>query len=205
MDIVEHLKTRGVDVNGSYGDVRISVPANTATFYLWNASGQLVGYQKYNPGGDKNCRNDPVSSKYYNRLSHQEDAVAVGVWGLQYFDLLEWDFLFLTEGLFDAAKVLNAGWPCVALLGATVSVSTSGWLSTLPHKKIALLDGDAAGGDMKDVATVYHRTPDPFKDLGDMPQEDADAFLEEVVRAEHLVRRTQWQSRESGNAYQETR
>ena len=204
MDIVEHLKSRGMDV-GLYRDVPVSVSRNTATFYLWNLSGQLVGCQMYNPAGDKNCRNNPVNSKYFNRMTHQEDAIAVGVWGLQYFDISEWDFLFLTEGVFDAVKVLNAGFPCVALLGATVSVSTSGWLASLPHKKVALLDGDVAGRVMKHLSTVYFNLSDPFKDLGEMPQEDADDFLRRVVESEHLVRRPHWRSQENVNVSLETR
>jgi len=189
-DIVDHLERRGVSVTARYRRVVVDTVRNTATFFLWNPSGQLVGFQQYNPNGSKNCRNDVANSKYFTRVTHQENVTAVAVWGLEYFDLLEWDFLFVVEGVFDAVKVINAGFPCVAVLGCRGSDSVVSWLKTLSHKKIAIVDKDLAGKHLKKAVDVYHTVPDPFKDLGDMTQSDADEFLAGVVKSEFLHRRT---------------
>lgn len=50
-DLLNHLRERGIDPDST--DVVIDEESGIATFLLYNLSGKLVGYQRYNPKGDK--------------------------------------------------------------------------------------------------------------------------------------------------------
>ena len=62
----EHLKSRHLDLE-LHRPV-LDEAEGVVTFYLWNLSGQLVGYQQYRPSGEKKPQNNPKQGKY----SHTE-------------------------------------------------------------------------------------------------------------------------------------
>ena len=56
-NIIQHLKDRGVDFEKT--KVIVDIDSDVAVFLLYNMSGQLVGYQQYNPSKPKSRGNDP--------------------------------------------------------------------------------------------------------------------------------------------------
>ena len=67
--ISSHLRGRGIDPTKT----RLIIDEETEDtyFFLYNLSGQMVGYQKYNPNYAKKGQNsksleDPRKTKYYN-------------------------------------------------------------------------------------------------------------------------------------------
>lgn len=117
----EHLRNRGVD----FGRHRVWLDneSSVATFPLWNLSGQLVGYQQYNPLGQK-CQHKQDErfkdvAKYWTYKTPQntdrKKCKSVAVWGLESLTL-ETDLVFVTEGVFDAVTVQNCGETCLAVM-----------------------------------------------------------------------------------------
>lgn len=106
-----------------------------ATFYLWNLSGQLKGYQHYRPNATKEKRNEPKSGRYYTQRPSAKEAVAIG--GLETYD---WTApLFVVEGLFDAVRLWNLGWSCIWTCGLP-DPQVQHWIRNQPKPAIAILD-----------------------------------------------------------------
>ena len=70
-NLLTHLKSRGVDPEST--DVIMDDETGIATFLLYNLSGQLVGYQRYNPNGDKKGRGDDLASKYFVYVTKESE------------------------------------------------------------------------------------------------------------------------------------
>lgn len=105
------------------------------TFYLYNLSGQIVGYQQYRPGGSKAANNNPREGRYYTYCQKADRMNSIG--GLETYNWSK--VLFVVEGLFDAVKLWRRGYACVWLCGIP-SKSVQHWLRNQPHPTIALLD-----------------------------------------------------------------
>ena len=87
-DIEAHLRSRGVDPSRT--NVIMDKESGKATFLLYNLSGQLVGYQQYNPSGDKKGQNRMPAehrkalAKYYNYVTKEDEHTSkIAVWGLE--------------------------------------------------------------------------------------------------------------------------
>jgi hypothetical protein len=132
----EHLLNRWFD-SDRYSGVWIEEDVS-ATFAMWNFSGQMVGYQKYEPGAPRTHKNGS-HSRYHSFFGENK----VGVWGLESVDW-QGGVLFLTEGAFNASRLHWHGFQAVAVISNDPKHLRS-WLSTLPHHRVAVLDGDAAG------------------------------------------------------------
>ena len=172
--IVDHLLSRGMDPEKHkiYIDKKLGV----ATFPLFNLSGQLVGYQQYNPAGSKKNRtNDKLLSKYYTyttKTMQTPNSHKLAVWGLESLDLRD-DILFLVEGIFDAVKIQNAGYPAIAVL-ANDPKPIRGWLYTLGNRKIvSIIDNDEneSGKKLSAISHKSYEIQSPYHDVGDMPQD----------------------------------
>ena len=90
--LTEHLKARHLDL-----DLHRPVlddENDVATFYLWNLSGQLVGYQQYRPSGSKTNHNDPREGKYFTFRK----LPTVAVFGVETLHLTP-NLVFVTEGV----------------------------------------------------------------------------------------------------------
>jgi len=182
-NIEQHLRDRGVDPD------KISViydkDFNSAHFLLYNLSGQLIGFQQYNPNKPKNhFKGEHMRDlvKYYTYISKEgrgKDSF-IAVWGLENIDFDKAKEIFITEGIFDANKLVNAGVPALAVLTSTPSKSMKQWFNLLPQKIIAILDADDADSLLKSTANESYVTPNPYKDLGEMPQEEVDAFVKSI-------------------------
>jgi hypothetical protein len=75
--ILEHLKHRYLDID--LHKPMIDEVERLATFYLYNLSGQIVGYQQYRPEGEKKPQNNPKLGKYYTYRKQP----TVSVWGVE--------------------------------------------------------------------------------------------------------------------------
>ena len=182
-DIEDHLKSRGIDMEKTH--VVFDTKTNTATFFLYNISGQLVGYQYYNPHGSKSLdqkKADRRLMKYYTYVTGQKDEKRLAVWGLESYDMKS-SVLFVVEGIFDAVKIQNAGYPAIAILSNDPRQDLKTWLKTLPQTIIAVLDRDdnSSGNKLASTGDRSTMTPAPYKDLGDMPQEEVNTFIKQIL------------------------
>ena len=180
IDIEKHLKDRGLDLKKS--SAIIDKKSGLAHFIVYNFSGQLVGYQRYNPlGSKKNGRNlGDGLDKYYTYITKEGPKTGkLAVWGLETLKESS-KLLFIVEGIFDAVKVHNAGYPCVAVLGNNPKVLKS-WLYIIPQRIIAVIDKDPAGRKLAKLADKAVTVPEPYHDLGDMPQNEATKFIKNVI------------------------
>lgn len=111
-----------------------------ATFYLWNLSGQIVGYQQYRPDADKTKSNHPKDGRYFTyRNPH-----TLAVWGVESLHLSR-DVVFLTEGIFDACRLTRRGYSAIAALSNNPTKDLKNWLWGLDRKVIVVCDNDDAG------------------------------------------------------------
>ena len=145
---------------------------DVATFYLYNLSGQIVGYQQYNYKKGKKCDNHPRDSRYF---TWRKDKV-VGVWGLESWNLS--NTLFITEGIFDAARLTHFGVSAIATLANDVNNSTARllWILRRSRKTVAVCDNDSAGRRLAKLAAVSHVMTEG-KDMGEASDEYVTEFL----------------------------
>lgn len=174
--MVSHLRGRGVDPEMTR--VIIDEESGDTYFFLYNLSGQLVGYQKYNPNYSKVNKN-PQLAKYFTWVSDEGRGKKIAVWGLEYFDM-NLPYIFLVEGVFDAARIREAGYPAIALLCNDPSSSLTRWLSTLPQTKIVIYDNDKAGRKLRRVGNYSYTVP-TGKDVNDLTPEEAKEFLTDCL------------------------
>lgn len=185
MILREHLLSRGMqpDRPGLILDEKNGI----ATFLLYNLSGQLVGYQQYNPNGTKQIRNDEKQRdllKYFTFVGDEGDGSRAGkkklaVWGLETV-VSQDDTIFLTEGVFDAVKLQNVGLPALAVL-ANDPRQLKPFLFALGKRVIAVCDDDDAGRKLASLAHVALCVPAPYHDLGEMPQEAVLPWLKSML------------------------
>ena len=162
MDIAKHLQARGLDIS-LYSWV--SIFDDVALFWLWNLSGQLVGYQQYRPEADKQAKNDPRDGRYYTSIHGDKYSKPLAVWGLESLDYRS-DVLVISEGIFDACQFHNIGVPCVAVLSSSAKPLRN-WLWCLNREIYQAIDRE--GSKLGQYKTLH---PAPgYSDFGEMPLE----------------------------------
>ena len=179
-DVLSHLKERGVDEKSTR--FIFDQQSGDVYFFLYNLSGKMVGYQKYNAEYEKTGQSnlsDPRMAKYFTWVTEEGRGKAIGVWGLESTDFQD-DFLFVTEGIFDDARIHEAGYPAIATLCNNPSDSLKSWLATLPQKKIVIYDNDVAGKKLKKVGD-YSFTVPHGKDMNDLKPKEAKIFLDRCL------------------------
>jgi hypothetical protein len=181
MNLIKHLKKRGVSLK-KY-NLMLSEDQTQAYFFIYNLSQQIVGYQKYNPNGIKVRSNEDRKLhksrwKYFTWATKQENCNAIAVWGLEHCNPNHKTW-YVTEGIFDAVKLINAGYSAVAILTCSPSKELIGWFSSLPQRFVGVLDNDGNNDSNKltKVCDEVIVTPYKYKDLGDMPQWKVNWFM----------------------------
>ena len=169
MNLTEHLKSRHLDIE--LHRPMLDEEEGVATFFMWNLSGQVVGYQQYRPSGDKKPNNNPKLGKYFTFRKMP----TVGVWGVESLYLTP-HVLFVCEGLFDAARLTSRGVSAVAVLTNNPGTDFKNWLTMLNRKVVAVCDNDSAGRKLAKYGDVAVFTED--KDLGD----SSDEYVNDLVR-----------------------
>lgn len=164
--MLDHLLKRHMNIglySGAYVDEA------SATFALWNLSGQMVGYQTYRPDKPKlRGRNfDPMEMRYYTYISRYGGAdPATTAWGLE---TLYWPGpTYLCEGIFDACRLHSHGFSALAMLGSN-PVHLASWLRTLPYELVSVVQGDEAGKKLAKFGDKAVYLP-PGRDVGDLSE-----------------------------------
>lgn len=110
MGIGHHLWAERHCEHFRYSSVVVSREEKIATFLIYEMTGKLIGYQRYNPYGVKDKRNDG-EGKYYTYTN------GFGVWGLESLELGR--PLVFVEGVFDACILHKLGYSAIAILTHT--------------------------------------------------------------------------------------
>lgn len=160
----QHLESRWFNP-ALYNGVWIE--PDSVTVSMWNCSGQMVGYQKYEPGAPRLHTNQP-GTRYHTWFGQNK----IGVWGLETVNWYGGD-LFITEGIFDSCRLSWHGLQSVAVISNDPK-HLRNWLSMLPHRRIAVLDGDPAGIKLAKYAHHWIQMP-PGEDVGSLSEQK---FLE---------------------------
>lgn len=176
---IEHLKLRGVDPDRTR--FVHDEATNDTYFFIYNLSGDCVGYQKYNPDNPKEGGLG-FMGRYFTKV--QKGATGhskIAIYGLETYKIGK-EYFFVTEGIFDIIKVHNFGEPGIANLGCSVSRQAKGWYATLPQLKIVIQDRDDAGTELGTIGDYVYTVPEPYKDLGEMPQEEVNEFIRNIKK-----------------------
>lgn len=162
MSLEKHLLSRHVDLN--LHKPVIDEVEGVATFFLYNLSGQLVGYQQYRPSATKERHNDPKNGRYFTyRVSGH-----IGVFGLESVKT-DSKTLYVTEGIFDAVRLTEKGCAAIAVLSNNPSKELKSWFKSLPLRTVAVCDNDSAGRMLAKFCDYYAFTQE--HDLGDSSDE----------------------------------
>jgi hypothetical protein len=160
---------------------------DTAYFPLFNLSGKFVGYQRYNPKGVKaptekqrktlSKSNDFKYYTYITKENPEKNIPHIAVYGLHTLDKRR--YVFIVEGVFDAVKLIRLNQPTIAVL-ANDPKHLKNFFFILQKRVIAIMDRDDAGSKLKGLSTEHYTTPEPYKDLGDMPLDKVKAFISTI-------------------------
>lgn len=134
--------------------VWIDQTENLATFPLYDTVGRLVGYQQYNPSTHEKKSNDPKCSRYFTYHRGVKDTGYGVVWGLDNIQHYN-GTLFVTEGVFEAARILSLGYDAIAILSSCPPKQTITQLYGLGFEKLIWCgDNDKAGRRSKVIKMV---------------------------------------------------
>lgn len=168
--VLEHLKDRHIDLD-LHRPV-IDEDERTATFYLYNQSGCIIGYQQYRPDANKTKNNHPKEARYFTYRNQP----TLAVWGVESLYLTP-HVVFLTVGIFDAARLTEKGYSAVAALTNNPTKDLRNWLIMLNRKVVAVCDNDQAGRKLAKFGDVAVFTED--KDLGEADDDFVTRLLNE--------------------------
>lgn len=180
--MLEHLRDRHVDTN--LHTVWANEGERVAIFPLWTLTGKLAGYQAYRPDANKMRKNDEYGRYYTYRgdklvTKHNQ---TVAVWGMESWHLTT--TLFVTEGIFDAARLTEMGVSAVAVVSNDPDTSTRNWFKIVRQMRpvVAVCDPGPAGFKLRTVGHTYHVMDvpgQPESDLSDAPQ----SYVEQLVKS----------------------
>ncbi len=163
MTLYEHLLSRGLDPK-RYQCV-VDEEEYVATFFLFNLSGQITGYQRYNPRAEGKKVNDPKLGRYFTYTPRGVDAIL----GLETNRGAAGTPLFVVEGLFKQAAIINAGFDCIATLTSDPKRFRPLFRILKETRPLyAVGDADPAGGKLVSRVKAGAQS---LRDLDEMPTE----------------------------------
>ena len=173
MTLYEHLLERGLEPTKYH--VIIDEEEYIATFLLYDITGKIVGYQRYNPRSTDKKTNDPKLGRYYTYTPRGVDAI------------LGWETdtgtgpLFFVEGVFKQAAVLGAGFNCVSPLGNDPK-RLRPLFRILRQKRplFAIGDGDLGGSNLPKRVGAGCQS---LIDLDEMPVEHVRELCTRLIRS----------------------
>lgn len=172
MNIETHLRER--HINLELHRPILDYQLNIATFYCWNLSGKPVGYQQYNPLGDKYIFNSKLEGKYYTYRDKNNPTITV--WGVE--SLYQSNgVIFLAEGIFDAARLTEQNQSALATMCNNPPLDYKNWFSILSRPIVAICDNDAAGLELAKFGDYVEIVPES-KDLGESSIEYVNFLIE---------------------------
>ena len=100
-----------------------------------------------------------------------------GLWGLEslYQDN---GVVFLTEGVFDAARLTNRGKSALAACCCDPQGDLRNWLQCLGRPVVVVTDNDKAGARLAKFGNYVECCPEEGKDLGEAPEEFVNYLVE---------------------------
>lgn len=149
--IIEHLKERHLDIS-LYSSIEIVEELEQAYFYLYNLSGQIVGFQCYSPLKPKRLKAEDIYRRYYTYITKEYKSIKATAFGLEILDLKKDKVIFLVEGVFDAVRLHKLGFQALALLGSD-ALRLREQLLLLGCTLIPVCEGDEAGQKLQKLAT----------------------------------------------------
>lgn len=147
--ILKHLQERHLQLERYNNHIVVDKENNITTFLLWNLSGMMVGYQRYNPSL-------PKKTKYWSYITPGMN----GVWGLETINYRK-DLLIVIEGVFNACRFHNLELPAIAVL-CHDPLHLKSWFKGLGRKIICVCDPDKPG---QKLAKFGHEALFPSTDL----------------------------------------
>ena len=134
-NIFQHLIDRHCDFTSDKSVIPDPVN-NVVTFLIWNLSGELVGYQRYNPLTEDKKTNNPKEARYFTRVRKGRYAP----YGLEQYTQDE--PLYIVEGVFDLFSMRKAGATNVlAVLGSKPPNNFFDFLKSHQNEIIRVVDG----------------------------------------------------------------
>jgi len=174
--VTEYLLRRHLNLN--LHRPIVNEAERTATFLLYNLSGQLVGYQQHRPDASKTPQKmGPREARYFTYRKQPTH----GVWGLETF-CLSGGPVFVTEGVFDAARLTAVGQTALATCCNDPQRDLGNWLQCLARPVVVVADNDKAGRMLAKFGNYVEYCPEAGQDLGDCPQEFVDFLVEKYNR-----------------------
>lgn len=138
----------------------------TVTFYLWNPSGQLAGYQQNRPDQDKSPQKlGPKMARYFTYRKQP----TVSFWGVESLYAGEGP-VFLCEGVYDASRLTWRGCSALAACCNNPSKDFANWLGFLARPVVVVCDDDLAGRKLAKFGDYVEVAPHGG-DLGEAPEE----------------------------------
>ncbi len=186
--IEQHLKDRGIDLKDQLKyPVYVDREKDVAYFPLFNLSGKFVGYQRYNPKGQKGKNSFKLNNKdkkyytYATKENPEKKVSSISVYGLHTLD--KRPYVFVVEGIFDAVKLIKLNEPVIAVLSNDPK-KLKNFFFILQKKVIAICDRDEnkAGNKLKRIANKCYFTPEPYNDLGDMDIKEVKKFIRNIKK-----------------------
>lgn len=166
MNILEHLKERHMNIS-LYPNSHIDEEHNIATFFLFSLKDRkLVGYQQYNPLGDKKVHKCPREGKYFTYLSEP------AVWGLESIKP-DTNTIAVCEGIFKACRFHNYSIASIATLTNNPKAIKQQILSLAPNV-VVVADPDKSGEQLHKYG---HRYIVPDKPVDEMSAYEFDEFI----------------------------
>lgn len=143
------------------------------TYYLWNLSGQLVGYQQHRPDAPKSPQKlGPKATRYFTYRKQP----TLALWGVESLHLNKGP-VFLCEGVYDAARLTYRGYSALAACSNDPKRELRNWLDFLCRPVVAVCDDDAAGRKLAKFGDYVEVAPNG-DDLGSAPEEYVTYLLE---------------------------
>lgn len=162
--------------------VSVDEDERVAYFYIWNLSGQLVGYQHYRPDADKQAKNSPRSGRYYTYVSKEGDrGHRLAVWGLESLTYRD-DVVFVLEGIFKCVPFHNRNIPAIATLTNNPKPLRN-FLNILSkgRRLIFIGDNDTNGSTTRSMGYEFHLPPSHVKDADELSDNEFDTWIKGIL------------------------
>lgn len=176
-DMKQHLKDR--HMNPDRYTTYVDDEERVACWLLYNFSGQVVGYHQYRPDSDKAKRNDPKEGRYYTYVGGHKKERRLAVWGLETVTDRD-NYLFVTEGVFDACRFHKYGYAAVAVMSNDPKHLAPQFRLFTNVTTVAVCDNDAAGKKLAKLCDESFTVPGN-KDCGELTEREFLEFLEYMI------------------------